>query len=384
MSALRIYRTPVREYSLDESSSSTESTLSRLGLLDGTSSVTSVSTNPPDFRLSVQFSGKYADRLALELSELFEAQQLQDLPLAPRNGSRESDGYYAVNNDSIERVEPQTDKLVKVDADLVKSGTRSSHRRALRCRVTQPDPGNTFGNDTTALVAAPTDASRVRWYDRSFTESAAATAVDTVTARFGDLDRYDARDVSGTLGDDPVLVYKSPSLDAEGDVDVGVWDTYGARNPVDNEGTVQWGRVFDPAHDPRSDDEFVVENGLIRLWLQDGEDDQLRAERWDAAAGAWSDVSLGSSNWALVETDLIEIGAAAVDAQCVFVDGSGTEYALDLRLERGYESPQWMIPSSETDPVPSGLQTLLDPIADESVYQTGASLGLVARSNLRR
>jgi hypothetical protein len=55
-----------------------------------------------------------------------------------------------------------------------------------------------------------------------------------------------------------------------------------------------------------------------------------------------------------------------------------------MRLERGRQYPQWLIPESVGDPIPSGLEDLLDPIADESVFQTGATLGLVARRKLRK
>ena len=113
--------------------------------------------------------------------------------------------------------------------------------------------------------------------------------------------------------------------------------------------------------------------------------DDVRADEWDQGAGAWSPISLPASDWQLIEADMVDIGAASVEAQCVFKDAvSGDEYALDMRLERGREAAQWFIPESVSDPVPSGLEELLDPIADESVFQTGASLGLVSRRELRK
>lgn len=410
----RLYRTPIPEASLTNNSERAQSELSALGLLEGSSAVESISVSPADVTLDLQYRRRYAGRLALELTELLKSQTLQSLPLAPVDGQSEYDGYYAVQSTESSRVASQTDSVVEVNAGLTKEGTRSSQRRAIRCRVTQPDPGNIFGNDLTALVGVPADASRVKWYNREFTTAVAATPASTTQSRFGDVELYDAREVADTLDDDPVLVYQPAGYDEIGDVDVGVWDTYGADDPRDDDGVVQWGRVFDSAHDPRADDRLVVENGVIRLWLDPA--DGLMADRWrptadreqtsalyasddgrggmlyagdgrggslyPAGRGPWDTVDLPDTTWSLVEVDIVRIGAATVDAQLVF-EGDGSDYALDMRLERGRRNPQWIIPESVTDPVPDGLQTLLDPIAAESVYHTGAEAGLVARRDLR-
>lgn len=385
MSTFRLYRCPFREDALSSGSETSKAELAKQGLLGGGSNVEAVSGEPPDVVLDAQYRRLYPERYALSLAELLESQALQELPLAPKADGETSewDGYYAVNTADTSRVDARTNRAVGIRATLTKEGTRSNRRRAVRTRVTQPDPGNLFGNDLQSLVAVPADSTRVRWYDRSFSDSASADVVDTVEARFGSLDRYDAQDIQDTLGDDPVLTYKSASYDAEGDVDAKVFDTWGKSDPMDADGAFQWARVFDPAHDPRGDDELVIENGLIRLWLQDGPNETIRADEWDSTAGAWSEISLPTSDWQLVETDLVRIGAAAVDAQCVFA-AAGDEYALDCRLERGRTAPQWFIPESVSDAIPTGLEDLLDPIADESVYHTGASLGLVSRRDLRK
>ena len=380
----KLYRTPIPERALQDGRETVQAQLAQLGLLDGSSEVETVSGEPADLTLSVQYEGRYADRLALELVELLESQEIAVIPLAPNEGQSEIDGYYVTESvRNFSRQHPSSDRLLNVEATLSKKGTKASHKHAIRCRVTQPDPGNVFGNETTAFVGVPSESStRARWYDRSFSESVSADVTDTVSARFGDVALYDAREVEDTLGDEPVLVYKSKSYDGEGDVDVGVWDTHGETDPLDADGVVQWSRVFDPAHDPRGDEEIVVENGLVRLFLQDGLEENLRAEQWDDTADDWSAVDLPESDWTLVETDLKRIGAVAVEAQLVFVDGT-EEFVVDLRLERGYDRPQFCLPDG-SDPMPDGLQELLEPLADESVFATKANLGLVSRKELRR
>jgi hypothetical protein len=387
MTTFRLYRCPFREDALSDGSETSRADLAKQGLLDSGSNVEAVSTSPPDVVLDAQYRRLYPERYALSLAELLESQTLQELPLAPKADGETSewDGYYAVDTADASRVDARTNRAVGTRATLTKEGTRSNQRRVVQTHPKQLDPGNVFGNDLDALVGIPADATRVVWYDRSFSESTSADIVDTVSGRFGDVDLYDARAVQDDPEDQPQLVYKSASYDVEGDVDVGVWDTYGTDTPQDVDGALQWGRVFDRAHDPRVDDELVIENGLIRLWLQDGTAQNIRADEWDPVAEAWSPISLPTSDWQLVETDLVRIGAAAVDAQCVFANSTaGDDYTLDMRLERGRQYPQWLIPESVGDPIPSGLEDLLDPIADESVFQTGATLGLVARRKLRK
>ena len=380
MTTQRLYRTPVPDSALRSIDEESDAQIERLGLLEGNTNVQPVSGGATDLRIEAVYRGKYADRLATELIELLDSQVLQTLSLAPIDGQAETDGYYAVEGQDGGREAPQSAAVNRVQGRLVKEGTRSSHRRTVHTRLSQPDPGNVFGNDTTAIVGVPAAATRVTWFDRSYSDSEPIDVVETVSAKHGDVDLVDARAVD--LGDDPVLVYDLP-YDRQGDVDPSVWDPYGTDSIRDDDGHVQWQRVFDPAHDPRADAEFVFENGLIRLWLQDGPEKTIRADEWDPAAEEWLPIELDEGEWVLVETDLRRIGALAIEAQCVFSDGDD-EYPIDLRLERGYERPQWFVPQSVSEPIPEGLESLLEPIANESVFETGASIGLVSRREVRR
>lgn len=379
----RLYRTPIPEDALQRpregNDQSARTQLAKLGLLEGESAVDTIAGQPGEVNLRAQYRGLYADRLALELSELLESDSLQNLTFAPTSGHTELDGYYAVETSNTGRVRPQENRLVEVDATLVREGTRASHRRAVRTNVVQPDPGNSFGNDTTALVGVPSAATRVRWIDdEPASQTETPTVTSTVTAEHGDVDLVDARAPSFS---NPVLVYEL-GYDPQGDVDVGVWDTYGEASITDADDLVQWGRVFDPAHDPRVNDELVIENGLLRLWFDDADND-LRAEEWNSGTSTWDTVTLGTSDWELLETDVRRIYGTRVEARVTFRDSTATstEYDIVLVLPRGYQKALWLAPDGASLP-PTGLEDLLDPIADGQVYDAQPKFGLVARSGL--
>lgn len=384
----KLYRTPIPEDALLEGTASARAELAKLGLLAGGSVVNAVSGQPGEISVRNQTRGLYADRVQLELKELLESQFLQNLPFTRKDTDSNLDGYYAVElvQNVGQGIRPGLSGIEQADATLVREGTRASHRKAVRTRVNQPDPGNTFGNDTTALIGVPADASRVQWIDdvpASQTESPAV--VSTVTAHHGgtpdsvDIDLVDARAPSF---DDPILVYDLPYAD-QGYPDPGVWDTYGTSSITDGNGVVQWGRVFDPAHDPRSNHELVVENGLLRLTFDD-DTNTLTAEEWNDGTSSWDSVTLGTSDWELLETDIRVINGMRVDAYVTFRDSTSpsTEYSLRMVLPRGYENALWLVPDGVTASVPSGLSTLLDPIADSQVYRAHPEFGLVAREDL--
>ncbi len=371
---MRFYTLTIDDGRVGEPSRSGGLDVSDTDLLDANGTAETISSPADELDLDVVHANPRGDRRAVELDELLNSVTVAPIPVA-YDAEPSLAGYYAAES-TDRRIDRATDgeDRQRHSIGLKQIGTRSSHRRTVSVRVTQPDPGNIFGNDTTALIGVSADATRVKWHDRSFTDTEPVTVAETVSTRNGDVELVDARDVSDTLGDDAVLVYRSP--EPEGELDAGVWDTYGSDDEA------EWARVYNADHVPRVDDELVIENGLVRLWLADGSA-PIAADEWDADAEEWSTISLPDTGWELVEMDLTRIGAVAVEAQCVFSDGE-EEYTLDLRLDRGRAAPQWITPDSVSDPIPNGLEELLEPIADEAAYVTNASLGLVSRKKLRK
>lgn len=399
----RLYRTPLPDDSLTDIAEALDAELAPIDILGDRGEVERVSSSAADIQLGASYRGRYADRLGLELLELLES-PISELPLADVDGRGFDDGYYSVANvRDGGLVAPQSTGATSVEASLTKAGTRNTHFIAAVTNLTQPDPGHDFGNDTTALVGVPADAEKVRAVDSTLnpSERFRPTPTETVTSQHGDVDLYDVAD--GDFPDDAALLYDL-DYDAQGDVDVGVWDSggesygetpygdsYGFAAQVDGDGVVGWQRVFDTGHDPRG--VLILDNGLLRLYLSTGSG--LTVREWNPGAAEWESVDLPDVDWQLVDSDIKTITPPRVEATLEFEaevddpDGdtdysAGSLYAVDVVLDRGRTDLQVWIPESVTDPIPDGLEDLFAPIASESVIDPGVSQTLVPREDVRR
>jgi len=369
----RLYRTPIPESAYRDSGETQRTELSKLSALTGQGSVQSTGTTPGELQLQVQYRGTYAGRLALELSELLHSDAFSGIPYAPVDGSAEDDGYYSAESVSPGRIRPQTDRAVNVDATLARDGTRATHFQAVA--TSKDAEKNDFGSGQTTHIGVPASASLIRWWDGD-AETEEPSPVETRSAEYGDVEIYDVD--SADVGNDPTLLYKPAGYDEIGDVDVGVWDTYGADEKRDEDDVVQWQRVFATQHDPRG--ALVLENGLLRLTLDDV-DETITAERWDSGSEEWTDEDLGSSGWEPVDVDVRHIAPARLEARVLWSDGS-ERYPLDMILARGAEDALWVRTPNAQSETPSTLVDYLEPIASETIYDAGAEQALVSREEV--
>ena len=340
-----------------------------------TGSVESIATDPGERPLTVEYADQYAAVRAAELREL--AQGLsQPVPYYGIGTSTPEDGYYSLSAIAeAGPVDPRSDAFQRVRVRLTKEGTPASDWRAVSTDQAQVD--HPFGNDTEAPVGIPAAAEKVRWYNVETEAVATPTVQTTRSAADGDVDILDA---DAAPYDAPEVIYEL-AYGEEGLVDPRVWDTRGLANRTDSNSALQWAKVFAASHDYSGD--VVVENGLLRLTVDEPADPGIQAERY--TSGSWSSVSLGASSWEVFDWDVRTIGLARVGGVAEFTDGSGY-HTLSWRLDRGAEGVLWATSDSE-GPVPSGLQTLLDPIAAEHIYdpfgnETSAPQGLRAREEV--
>jgi len=353
--------------------------LSKLPGLSGAASVSATGQNPDEVRLDGQFTKRFAETLQTELLELLTADALDELAFFG-TAPTPADGYYTVESASGGRVRPQEPRLQQFAAQLVREGTRATHRRAVRAGPTDArQVEHDFGSATTAEIGIPATATQVRWVSNDTTsiETASPTASDV--GELGTVDLYDLEQAPAAVGDRPYLAYDLPYADA-GAVDSAVFDTYGRAETVD--GAFAWQQVF------RADHEFRglanVRTGVVETTLDPDSTPGIDARRWDSGAGAFASVSLGASSWTLDEVDLVRPGAAHVRAQLTFRDTSGGGlYPLDAYWHRGQPDVQFAIPATETGPIPAGLVTLLDPIASASVLNPLGERTLLRRSEVR-
>lgn len=370
----RLYRLDIPDQALTRSNASTSRQVATQGVLGGGQGVVDpISTDPGQIVLDGQLRGKYAGLMATEIEEVFSA-DLDSVAYYAVDGAASTDGYYALENIGKGPLDPRADSIQEFDGRLRFIGSRSSHYRELDFEPTKTDyPG---ANEQTCEVGVPAAATWTSWMNAVTGETSPATAAATRTAEYGDVDVFDASPGS-TPFDNSVLVYDQP-YSAEGMVDVGVWDNHG-RAKFDSEGICSWQRVFLTAHDP--DGSLVLDNGLLRVTLdtQGG----LGAEEHDPSQGAWTTLSLPSSDWTLQDVDVRDIRPARVATKLVFANtASGDTYPLRGLLHRGRTRLQFDRTEASTTGVPVGLEDYLAPLAGGSLYDAGASLGLRDRGEV--
>lgn len=395
MSDQYLYRLGVPEQSQTRTQSQLQRQLSRLAGLDGASTVEDLGVDPGDRVLEGQYRGRYAGIMAQEMEELFGA-DYGPVPFYAPDGSP-VDGYFELSNINVGRFDPRSGGVHEFDGVLTKEGTRESHRRALRCRP-QEVHRNDYGNTKEALVAVPSSASRRVWYQRETQQREPVTVASSVDVEGADgamsVDLVDAYAVG--LSAPFELVY-DVDYETSGAVDVVLWDDHD-RAKYDEDGVNSWQWVFSPSHEYAGVP--VVDTGRLRLRLDTSGGltaMEYRTEGYGAkgygtlaygdAVGDWTSMSLPSSDWELWDVDITTITPVKIQAQVVFRDPTQSppgEYALDLVARRGRDRVHWLVPSSVDDVTPTGLQSLLDPIADPAVVRGQESLGLIDRGETRR
>jgi len=391
----RYYRSEISESSIASNRlDASRAQLSRQGVLNGSGRVERVSGEAADIRLDVDYRGKFAERMARELREILSSNDIEAAPFAAVEASQPSDSYYTAELVDDEPAMPQAAGAVSVGANLTEQGTRKEQTITVDTSPSQPSPGHPFGNDTTGYIGIPADARRVRIVDSTSqpTQRSRPTPVATVDAEHGAIDLYDA---TAESIDEPTYLYDL-AYELQGDVDPGVWDTYGHGSIRDADGVVAWGRVFATSHDFGAD-AIVLENGLLRITIDEPTNADatalLEAETYDAGADAWTTINLPSydadldTDWQPADVDLTHIGQASVRAQVEFEAVAGTNQGdiatVDVELERGQSDLEVWIPRSVTGELPPDLEALLTPIASTSIVDSGVEQGLVAREEVR-
>jgi hypothetical protein len=254
--------------------------------------------------------------------------------------------------DEARPLDPRTNQYQRVRVSLTKQGTPSSHFRAVKTRPTSID--SPFGGVQARPVAVDANATKSRWFNVETGQTANASSITTFTGSAGDIEVYD---VSNSPFTNPELLFELP-LEREGLVDPRVFDPQGASARFSANDALQFQKVFSPAH--RFNDRVqILDNTRLRLRIDESATPGIGAERFDPAAGSFTNVSISqNTGFEVIDWDIREINPAQVSGVAEFSDGS-TTVLLNWQLQRGLIN---MIFSGQAS-VPSGLVNLLDPIA---------------------
>lgn len=378
MATRYIYTQPVSESSLSEAGAQTQRQTTGLGSLTGQASADSVSVLPGERSLTGVYRLDDAVILATELEELFDAPDIEVVPVFVDGADEEWEGYYVLNGLEVSPAHPQANRLFqRYRGKVARTGTRKSHWRAVE--TSKQSKANDFGSGSTTEIGIPAQASLVRWWDGD----AAVTYPSPTATRTGEHRDVEIYDVDAAPYAEPTLLFDLP-YGEEGWADCFLWDDRGFADREDANGDVQWARAFSPTHEPSGS--WVFSSRLLRVRIDEA-NQSISAEEWDTslATPAWEPVTLGTSDWVPVDVDVRTIAPDRLVARVLFKDTTGgSKYPLDMVLCRGDTDALWVRTPNATSSTPSGLVTLLDPIAQTTIYDAGEQQGLKKREEVEQ
>lgn len=353
------------------------------GLIEQAGTATeSIATEGVDLtvRGQIRFGDTFSKKVADELDSLgesaYDGVALYD-PDAATLGDRR--GYYELRDVDVNPAHKTTGNAYEYTVTLDRTGTRETHWRAVETTEATISIGLATGS--AGLIGVPSDDLKERWFSpANGFETATATA--TVSAEFGDVDLFDPSNASF---DDPTLLFEQP-YDAEGSTDVRVWDDRGVSKYAsfaDGSGgtvdVVQWTHAFHPGFEYEGAP--LVDNGLLRVRFDEA-NSVIEAWEWDDANSQWSAISITHGDWELFDADVERIGPAAVDVYSEFEDTtSGSISAARLSVQRGLDRAVVRGPNNAS--VPSGLESVLDPIASDQTTDRQPEQTLLSRDEVK-
>lgn len=347
-------------------------------LTDGPPQVRFIASEPGERRLRGHFDGLYADVMGSEMRELLAAGDIRQVPYYVVNESVPWEGYYAPSRtDDADRAEPTTDSVQSFDGVLDFEGTNASHLREVS--VSNSTVTNPFGNASTQTLFLANTSTGAKWISQQGDSVEDATVQNTFNGEREDFDEFDATEPAFAGNESYALVYDIP-YDDEWQSDPTVWDDHDRNQSIDGIAPT-WARVYDAGH--AYNGSKVVETGRMRL-LPVPATNTFTAQQWNDTSSQYENVSLGSSDWQLTDFDIRRIGLERVRARTGWENSSDTTqtYELEAEVLRGQNETHFYEPENANSSTPSGLVTLLDPIAMDTDEALGEETALYERADV--
>jgi hypothetical protein len=360
-----------------------QTNLSETGFLSsGSVDVERVTNSAPTLTLSGRFRPPLVPRdrvplLADEFDSLI-AGDIGPLGLFDQDGANgRLAGYYEVEEGSSEPTHPERPTIQDWSLTLRRVGNRSNLFRAVTTTETAIDNPFSVSSPPTPGVLIPS-LSDARWFNSATGTTERATANSGVETPDGTAAKYLP---SGASFDDPVLLYDVPL-----DVDViatRVFNNRGFLDKFDSNGVRQWRAVYDPEFQPTGSDEgLFLTNRRLRILAGDPPNGGFGADEWDPQNNQFSTVISLTNSWVPQTIDLVDIGLHQITVDLRMSDGSTTHPAR-FRLPYGATRARITSAPSASGAMPSGLQSLLDPIAYEGDRILQPSRTVVPKRTIR-
>jgi hypothetical protein len=342
------------------------SNLAQQGFLSTSGSrVESLTTAPGDITLSGQLRPPIpVNQVPIVAAELEELAAGDIGPVALSSAEfterRKSDGYYHIEDGTVQPAHPERPEVQQYEVSLTRAGGRGSHYRAVRTRPQTVNSPITGSDPPDVPVYYTSLSAKQQLYNP---DSGAVTGLDPGTAIDSDTGNLYKETPPQASNEERLVLYDtSYNFDIIG---LYVFDDKNFNSKTDADGNRQWQAVFDPSHDLQGTPRFVISTQRLRVYLTGLDSPDIEAERYDAASGSWSSVSIPTTDWEILDVDLKRVGLHSTSVQVRFRDTTTPSdvRTVNLYFSFGAESLIVGVPPTESATIPPGITDRLVPIA---------------------
>lgn len=342
------------------------SNLAQQGFLSTSGSrVESLTTAPGDITLSGRLRPPIpVNQVPIVAAELEELAAGDIGPVALTGADlierRKSDGYYHIEDGTVQPAHPERPEVQQYEVSLTRAGGRGSHYRAVRIRPQTVESPITGSQSSDVPLYISSFSGKQQLYNPDTGSTTGLDPSTSVDSDQGDLLKIAPPQASN---EERLIIYDAAyGLDIVGQY---VFDDRGFASKTDADNNRQWQTVFDPSHDLQGNRRLVISTQRLRVFLSGLTSPDIKAEIYNQNQQEWLSLTIPTTDWEILDVDLKRVGLHSASVQVRFQDTTTPSDVRAVNLYFAFGSPFAIagVPPTESATIPSGITDRLVPIA---------------------